>query len=119
MAMQPGAAGKYADTVYDRNAPGQRDAGYAYVSASGFSSNEERLVDQALAAVLVPAEVIRSMRPAQPRTALFPPRFGYPATELGISDVIQVDRRYPDSSAQFSGTSGGYAGSSSPSLGWW
>ncbi len=118
--MQPGAAGKYADTVYDRNAPGQRDAGYAYVSASGYSSNEERLVDQALASQLAMGpDQIRAIRPTFARAPLFPPRFGYSETEIGISDVIQVDRRYPDSSAQFSGQSGGFSGSSTPSLGWW
>lgn len=118
--MQPGAAGKYADTVYDRNAPGQQGAGEAYVSASGYSSNEERLVSQALAAQLaLDPEVIRSIRPVTARTPLFPPRFGYRQDEPGIKDVIQVDRRYPDSSAQFSGTPGGFSGSSTPSLGWW
>ena len=110
-------AGRYADGVYDRNAPGAQSAGEAYVSVSGYSSNEERLVSQALASALsMPAEQLRQMPPQRP---LFPPRFGYDDTEPGISDVVQVDRRYPDSSAALSGTSGGYTGSSGPSLGWW
>lgn len=118
--MQPGAAGKYADSVYDRNAPGQRSAGYAYVSASGYSSNEERLVDQALASALDAGPgMSAAMRNGGAKGNPFPPRFGYDRTVIGIEDVIQVDRRYPDSSAQFSGSSGGASSSSTPSLGWW
>ena len=110
----PLPATRYADGVYDKNAPGL--AGYAAVSSSGYSSNEERLVSIALQAQSAPADQLRVT--TQPRN-LFPPRFGYPTTELTIRDVVNVDRRYPDSSAQFSGTNGGMAGSSSPSLGWW
>jgi hypothetical protein len=118
--MQTGAAGRYADTVYDRNAPGQQGAGEAYVSSSGYSSNEERLVSEALASQLAldPA-TIRAIRPGFAKQPLFPPRFGYAQVEIGIHDVIEVDRRYPDSSSQFSGSAGGYSGSSTPSLGWW
>jgi hypothetical protein len=116
MMVQPGGAGRYADGVYDRNAPGQRSAGEAYVSASGYSSNEERLVSEAMSSALAPSAIIRANNQQR---VLFPPRFIGERTQPGIGDVIQVDRRYPDSSAQFSGTSGGYAGSSTPSLGWW
>ena len=114
----PGA-GRYADSVYDRNAPGFHDGSYAYVSGSGYTSNEERLLDQALAAQLVPGDELRGIRPAFARQPLFPPRFGYPQGEIGIAQVIDVDRRYPDSSAATSGTSGSYSGTSTPSLGWW
>lgn len=114
----PAPASRYADGVYDRNAPGQQDAGYAYVK-SGYDSNEERLTSQALAAAQTPAEILRGIRPAFARAPLFPPRFGYPQDEIGIADVISVDRRYPDSSSEFSGTPGGYSASTGPSLGWW
>lgn len=114
---------RYADGVYDHNAPGQqnkdRSAGYAYNERPGYNSNEERLVSEALAAQTdIDPEILRTMRP-QARVELFPPRFGYMRTAVSIHDVIQVDRRYPDSSAQFSGSSGSYSGSSGPSLGWW
>lgn len=117
MAVQPGAASRHADSVYNRDAPGVRDGAYAYVSASGYSSNEERLVDQALQAASIPSEVIRAggMNTRQ----LFPPKWVGERTQPGIEDVVEVDRRYPDSSAQFSGQSGSYSGSSGPSLGWW
>lgn len=114
MITQP--VSRYADSVYDHNAPGQ--AGYAYVK-SGYDSNEERLTSQALAAALTPADVLRAIRPPTARTPLFPARQGLSRPPIGIADVITVDRRYPDSSAQFSGSSGSYAGSTGPSLGWW
>jgi len=118
--MQPGPAGRHADSVYDRNAPGFRDGMEAYVSGSGFSSNEERLVTEALRAVTdIDPDQLRAMRPAVAATPLFPPRFGYRIGQPTIDDVVQVDRRYPDSSAALSGSSGGYSGSSTPSLGWW
>lgn len=108
---------RFPDSVYDRNAPGQ--AGYAAVSSSGYSSNEERLVSQALAAqTAVDPEALRALRPSS-RTPLFPPRFIGERTQPTIDDIVEVDRRYPDSSSQFSGTSGGYSGSSAPSLGVW
>ena len=103
-----------ADGVYDRNAPG---AGYPYLRP-GYDSNEERLVTEAFAAQRMPAELLRATVDPPPEK-LFPPRFIGERTQPGILDVVQVDRRYPDSSAQFSGTSGGYTASSAPSLGWW
>lgn len=117
--MRAQAAGRFPDGVYDRNAPGQQNAGYAYVERPGYNSNEERLVSQALAALTdIDPEVLRMMPSPSPER-LFPPRYGYARTAVSIHDVIQVDRRYPDSSAQFSGSSGSYTGSATPSLGWW
>lgn len=114
-----GGAGRFADSVHDRNAPGQQGAGEAYVSGAGYSSNEERLVSEALAAqTAIDPEILRARRWVN-APALFPPRFFGPRTAVTISDVVQVDRRYPDSSAQFSGSSGGYSGTSVPSIGWW
>lgn len=115
----PAPAGRFADSVYDHNAPSQQRAGYAYNERPGYNSNEERLVSQALAAQQnVDPELLRTMRPSAV-TNLFPPRFGYDRTVLGIRDVVQVNRRYPDSSAQFSGLSGSYTSMSGPSLGVW
>lgn len=113
-------AGRFADGRYDRNAPGSVRAGDAFVDPSGYSSNEQRLTALALAAQLGPtADELRGLRPRFAKAPLFPPRFGYPQDVIGIEDVIQVDRRYPDSSAETSGNSGSYAGSTAPSLGWW
>lgn len=111
--------GRYTDGVYDHNAPGQQGlakAGYAYLERPGYNSNEERLTSIALATNTVPSEVLRNAGAAR---NLFPPRFGYDRTVPGIRDVVEVDRRYPDSSAAFSGSSGSYTGTSTPSLGTW
>jgi hypothetical protein len=109
-------SGRYADSVYDHNAPGAQSAGEAYVS---YTSNEERLVSEALAAQLMRTpDEIRAIRPTTAATPLFPSRRGE-KIEPGIADVVMVDRRYPDSSAAFSGRSGSYSGTSTPSLGWW
>lgn len=114
-----GGAGRFADSVYDRNSPAQQSAGEAYTTGKGYSSNEERLVSEALSSQLdIDPEELRARRwPSAP--PLFRPKYIGPRAEPTIEDVVQVDRRYPDSSAQFSGTSGGYSGSSVPSIGWW
>lgn len=107
---------RYADGVYDKNAPGL--AGYAAV-AVGASSNEERMVGEALRTQSVAdRDVLRAYRPRGAQV-LYPARFVGERTQPGINEVVDVDRRYPDSSAQFSGRSGSYSGSSTPSLGWW
>lgn len=116
-----GGAGRFADSVYDRNTPQFKTggAGEAYTTGKGYSSNEERLTSEALSAQLdVDPEELRARRwPGAP--VLFPPRLIGERTQPTLDDVVQVDRRYPDSSAQFSGSSGGYSGSSVPSIGWW
>lgn len=116
-----GGAGRFADSVYDRNAPQFKTggAGEAYVSGAGYSSNEERLTSEALAAQTdIDPELLRIARP-KARGPLFPPRLVGERTQPTIDDVVQVDRRYPDSSAEFSGSSGGYSGTAVPSIGWW
>ena len=111
------------DGVYDHNAPGMQGlakAGYAGVERPGYTSNEERLTSIALAAqqqYIDPALLMQATNP--PPEKLFPPRFGYRTDEPGIRDVVQVSRLYPDSSAKFSGSSGSYTGTSTPSLGTW
>lgn len=117
---------RYTDTVYDHNSPTAQNRAKGaggpddpYVSSRGYSSNEERLTSAALAAVLSsPADEIREIRPNfARRTPLFPDRFIGPRTQPTINDVVDMSRRYPDSSAEFSGSSGGYQGTVSPSLG--
>lgn len=114
---------RYTDTVYDPNSPTQqnRRAGKGgpddpYVSSSGFVSNEERLTSQALASALsVPADVLRNTPPQ--RGPLFPARFIGKRTQPTLSDCITMNRLYPDSSAEFSGSSGSYAGTATPAIG--
>jgi hypothetical protein len=55
-----------------------------------FQTNEERLVDEALAAALIlPADMIRRTR-SQP--VLVPPKYGYPTAQPTISDVLSLRR---------------------------
>lgn len=114
---------RYTDTVYDQNSPtmqnrrrGSAGPDDPYVSSRGYSSNEERLTSLALASALdTPADILRTNTPT--RGPLFPPRFVGPRTQPTIYDVVHVDRMYPDSSAQFSGSSGSYTSTSTPSMG--
>lgn len=105
----PAPAGRYADGVYDTNAPGMQQ----YRAANALSYREQQLVDQAMQSQVLPSYALRQLEPA------VPPRFGYRTDEPGIADVVHVDRRYPDSSAAWSGGSGAINSSGGPSLGWW
>jgi hypothetical protein len=102
------------DGWYDYNAPGAPPR----PPARPWQSNEERLVDEALARAWSAPSIAVRPPPAQ---ALIPPRFGYDQTELNLSDLFKYDRD-PDMHLDFSGSAGGYAGgTSTPSLGgaWW
>lgn len=64
-------------------------------------------------------DALRALRPiALPQVPLLPPRFGYGHPVIDIEDCFDADRvgneRY-----DFSGSQGGYSGSSYPSLGMW
>lgn len=94
-----------ADSVYDRTRP--------------WASLPERILTDALGVADIPGDVI-ALQSAPPPVVrpLFPPRFGYPTEALGIQDVLQIDQRYPSPSTNFySGTQGGYSGSSRPTIG--
>lgn len=114
---------RYTDTVYDQNSPTQqnRRAGKGgpddpYVSGTGSVSNEERLTSAALASALsTPADVLRRTPPQ--RGPLFPQHYIGERTQPTISDCLSMNRLYPDSSAEFSGTSGSFSGTATPAIG--
>lgn len=85
-----------------------------------WASHEERLVTQSLAANTAPASVLQEgVRPPLPRVVLFPPRFGYRTEPLGIRDILDVNDAFPSARVDYSGSSSGYSGTSTPSLGNW
>jgi len=89
-------AGKFADGVYNRR-PWTAPAEAAmppqeYIGP--FQSNQERLLSQSLAAwSMSAAEIQEYVRPPLPQIQLFPARFGYTDTEIGIEDLINLPRR--------------------------
>lgn len=84
-----------------------------------WSSNMERLTQQALMVMNIPGADIQAMvRPPLPQIRLFPPKYGYPTTEPGIEDVVTVDRNYVEPRISwYSGGVGGYSGASRNDLG--
>lgn len=84
-----------------------------------FSSNEERLTQQALLAGQMPgAELVEQVRPPLPQIRLFPSRFGYDNRVRGIRDIIDLDRIYDEPRVTwFSGGPAGYSGTSRNDLG--
>lgn len=94
----------------------------AQPASSGFArnrnpnqSNEERLVDDALEAQLIPAALIAEIRPPLPQIDPFPFRFGYgdiAERTPGIMDALNTDRYYADHRNELSGGPGSYSGSS-------
>lgn len=77
-------------------------------------SNEERMeTEELIRALMGTAPVTPVQRP------LFPPRFGYRNRVVDIRVVLTVDRVYNPRADDFTGTPGGYSGSSIPSLNWW
>ena len=65
------------------------------------------------AAMREPAEAIRAIRPPL-AIELFPPRFGYRDTALGIEDIVRLDDLYER--RDFSGRKSGYEATSYPSM---
>ena len=59
-----------------------------------FSSNQERLVSQAMAVgLMTAAEVQEYVRPPLPQVQLFPEKYGYHSDEIGINDVVILSGR--------------------------
>lgn len=85
-----------------------------YQQARPWSSNEERLTGEALAATQTPGAVLAEMtRPPLPQIRLFPPLFGYTPygrRQVGIDDVLAEDR-YAQQRRDFSGGEGGWQAS--------
>ena len=106
-----------ADTIYGRR-PWTDAPRWSYTGP--FASNEERLVQQALASMDLPGEELQEfVRPPLPQIDAFPARFGYDRRAIGINDVINMGRTFPAQSrvSWFSGGVGGYTGSSRNTLG--
>ena len=116
-------AGKFADGVYNRR-PWTAPAEAAmppqeYIGP--FQSNQERLLSQSLAAwSMSAAEIQEYVRPPIPQIQLFPARFGYTDTEIGIEDLINLPRRVATTQrveSDFSQTPNTQESSSTNSLG--
>lgn len=87
---------------------------------SPWSSNEERLVDEALQAHTAPREDFEGLPAPLPQIDAFRPRMGYgdAASRVPtIEDVLATDRSMPDRRLDFSGSAGQYSGSARPSIG--
>ena len=89
-------AGKFADGVYNRRpwvAP--TEAAFPPQEYIGpFQSNQERLINQSLAAwSMSGAEIQEYVRPPLPQIQLFPARYGYTENEIGIEDLINLPRQ--------------------------
>lgn len=84
-----------------------------------WSSNMERLTQQALLAATIPGRQLQDMvRPPLPQIRVFPDRFGYGTrTQPDIDDVVSLDRVYTEPRVSwYSGSPAGYSGSSRNSL---
>lgn len=95
MEVQKGG-GRFGDGVYARRpwvAPPQ--AAYPPQEYIGpFQSNQERLLSQSLAAWSMTGEEIQEfVRPPLPQIEMFPARYGYKTTEIGIEDIIDMPGR--------------------------
>jgi hypothetical protein len=89
-------AGHFADGVYSRRPwVAHPQAAYPPQEYIGpFASNQERLLTQSLAAWSMSASEIQEfVRPELPQIELFPARYGYVTTEIGIADIIDMPGR--------------------------
>lgn len=85
-----------------------------------WSSNMERLTQQALLSATIPGRQLQEMvRPPLPQIRVFPDRFGYGLrTQPDIDDVVSLDRVYTEPRVSwYSGSPAGYSGSSRNDLG--
>jgi len=84
-----------------------------------WSSNMERLTQQALMVATIPGKDLAEMvRPPLPQIQLFPPKYGYERYQRGIADVVTIDRVYQNPRISwFSGGVSGYSGSDRNALG--
>lgn len=79
-----------------------------------FQSMQEQLVNAQLVANATSDAANR--RPPIPNIGKVPNRFGYDRTPPGIADVLVVDDAFAAQFGDFSGTEGGFQGTSFPSL---
>ena len=84
------------DGVYSRK-PWQAPVEAAYPPQAyigPFASNQERLLTQALeVGQMTGKEIQEYVRPNIPQINLFPNRYGYETSELGIEDIIELPSR--------------------------
>lgn len=112
------------DGVYDYTKPWRTGVPSDVVQprwtyAGPWSSNEERLTQQALLPATMPGAQIQQMvRPPLPQIRLFPARFGFGIRyQPGIDDVVSIDRVYTEPRVSwYSGGVGSYSGASRNSL---
>lgn len=107
------------DGQYDHTKPWQQQTAPRWTFNGPWSSNEERLTQQALLAATMPAAQLRDqVRPNLPQIRLFPDRFGWgERPQIGIDDVVSIDRVYTEPRVSwYSGGVAGYSGSSRNSL---
>lgn len=91
------------DSIYDRSRP--------------WASLPERILTDALGVADIPGDVLALQSPPPPVVRpLFPPKYGYRDTALGLQDVLQVNSLFA-SPTNGVGSIGGYSGSSRPTLG--
>ena len=103
--------GKYADGTYGRK-PWQDDGRKPYhtpIEAAfppqdylgPFQSNQDRLLNQALATWTMTSEEIQEyVRPNLPQVNLFPDRYGFVTEEIGIRDIIDLPGRSGNQAGQ-------------------
>lgn len=100
-------AGLYADGIYNRKPWNKDNPGMSHPEEAAFppqgyigpfQSNQDRLLNQALAVYTMKGPEIKELvRPPLPQVNLFPARFGYEESEIGIEDVIDLPRSRPTS----------------------
>lgn len=80
---------------------------------------EERLLDEALQVANIPGDYLRDKPAPLPQVVAFRPREGYPSyqqRQIRIEDIVDVNRIFTDPRINWTGTPGGYSGTSRPSL---
>lgn len=84
-----------------------------YYTVRPSQSMAEQLVSEQL---LMNAMLNAEVRPPIPNIGKIPNRFGYRTDTPGITDVLYLDDSFSANFGDFSGTQGGYAGTSFPSI---
>lgn len=89
--------GLYADGVYARrawSAPNAENPLPPQEYIGPFQSNQERLLSQSLASLTMSGpELQEYVRPPLPQVKLFPPKYGFSDSEIGVEDIIELPRR--------------------------
>ena len=103
------------DTMYGPR-PWSDQARYSY--AGPFAMHEDRVVQQALSVMELPAEEIQEIVGA-PLSMIdpFPARQGYERTDVTVEMILGVERNYPTKTSWYSGSPAGASGSSRNTLG--